>query len=80
MEPDPWDETLDASKAGNACIQKTSISMNLTHIGWTRHSEDCLNLNIYAPQVSSLNCTITFYSIIIEIFVVFNFCTTRPAE
>jgi len=44
---------VDASKLGSACPQGRGGVLLLTHPLWDDYSEDCLNMNIYAPNATS---------------------------
>ena len=51
-EPDPWEEPLEALTPGTACIQREVFRLLiLTHPHWDNYGEDCLNLNIFTPEV-----------------------------
>lgn len=60
VNPAPWSSPLDASSYGPACIQEFPVAASPTReqtIAWFNtppppagESEDCLNLNIYAPS------------------------------
>ena len=50
---DPWEEVFVADTLGNQCVQNPEALLWLTHPGWDKIDEDCLNLNIFAPQVRS---------------------------
>ncbi|GAB5348650.1 carboxylesterase/lipase family protein [Alteriqipengyuania sp. 357] len=45
-----WDDVYDASAFGPACIQPTVPAASLYNDPPARSSEDCLNLNIWAPD------------------------------
>lgn len=45
MKAEPWEGVLNATKPGSRCIQSSTESKEMVV------SEDCLNLNIYTPQV-----------------------------
>jgi hypothetical protein len=49
--PQPWQDVFNATQLSNACIQDAKHLTDM-HPGWNKFSEDCLNLNIFAPQVS----------------------------
>ena len=51
QEPDPWTTTFVADAFGHACPQARIGILWLTHPGWGDYNEDCLTLNIYAPNV-----------------------------
>ena len=59
QEPDAWSSPYEAFEPGNACIQAQSLIVNFTHDGWTRYSEDCLHMDIYAAQVSEPHNKVT---------------------
>ena len=65
--PTPWQEPLDASKYGPACIQQfnypeaardQNIAFFDTPPPAGGESEDCLNLNIYMPASPTLDKTV----------------------
>ena len=49
---DPWDDVFIADTLPDACPQNFG-TLALTHPFWTRFSEDCLYINVFAPNVSS---------------------------
>ncbi|XP_066152523.1 esterase FE4-like isoform X1 [Euwallacea fornicatus] len=42
---DPWNGVFDATNGGNMCIQEDFLTKKMSG------SEDCLNLNVYTPQL-----------------------------
>ncbi|MGZ5508787.1 MAG: carboxylesterase family protein, partial [Limisphaerales bacterium] len=67
--PTPWSTTLNATSFGNACIQSTggtafrvkaSGSATVASVN-TPQSEDCLNLNIWAPTTGETNLPVLVY-------------------
>ena len=48
---DPWDDVFVADTLPTACIQNTGGWLWITHPGWNRHGEDCLYMDVYAPEV-----------------------------
>ena len=54
-EPQNWDGVREALKFGSFCIQKGSLVGTVQRKDWDKiiGSEDCLNLNIWAPKINS---------------------------
>lgn len=52
QKAEAWSDVFEANSLGNVCIQNPVGVIVFTHPGWTKYSEDCLNLNIYAPEVT----------------------------
>jgi carboxylesterase type B len=50
QKPDPWSDVFVASRLRAACSQDVLGVLWVTHPGWVRISENCLNLNIYTPE------------------------------
>jgi len=48
--PESWHGVLETKFLPDACIQDPAGLLWMTHPGWHNYSEDCLNLNIYAPD------------------------------
>ena len=52
VDPPTYDGVFVADRLGNACIQDRGTNwLWLTHPGWNRYFEDCLNLDVYTPEV-----------------------------
>jgi carboxylesterase type B len=51
VEPRPWDGVFDAKTLPNLCIQDPLQDIEMTHPGWNKFDEDCLKLNVFAPEV-----------------------------
>jgi carboxylesterase type B len=52
-----WQNVFNAKQLSNACMQDGKSSMLKYHFpAWKKFSEDCLNLNIFAPQVKNQSC------------------------
>ncbi len=49
---DAWTEPFIADRFGAACTQAPINVIGLTNPDWSLYSEDCLNINVYAPNVS----------------------------
>ncbi|ELU08148.1 hypothetical protein CAPTEDRAFT_75979, partial [Capitella teleta] len=47
---EPWDDVFVADTLGNQCPQNPSGLLWMTHPGWDKYDEDCLNLNVFAPE------------------------------
>ena len=61
VDPEPYDGVFNASRLGNSCIQDSGVGwLWLTHPGWNRYSEDCLNLDVYTPAVHRFGSQVTF--------------------
>lgn len=50
-DPSPWTETLVADTLPSACIQDEVGIVWLTNPRWRDYSEDCLYVNVFAPNV-----------------------------
>jgi len=48
-----WTETLEANDLPAACPQSPQGVIWFTHFGWDKYDEDCLTVNIYAPNDTS---------------------------
>ena len=48
----PWDDVLTADRLPDACPQAWGGILALTHPHWFRFNEDCLYVNVFAPNVS----------------------------
>jgi len=48
--PDNWEGVLQATNLPDSCIQDPVGLLWMTHPGWNNYSENCLNLNVYAPE------------------------------
>ena len=46
-----WDGVFVADTLSNVCMQFPLGVLTLTHPTWNKYDEDCLNLNIYVPEV-----------------------------
>lgn len=57
--PARWTEPFVADSLGNACIQDEAGLVWVTHPLFVRYSENCLNINVYAPNVSQKVSTVT---------------------
>ena len=52
VDPPAYDGPFIADRLGNSCVQSRGTSwIWLTHPGWNRYDEDCLNLDVYTPEV-----------------------------
>ncbi|XP_014663287.1 PREDICTED: cholinesterase-like [Priapulus caudatus] len=49
---EPWNGVFDASQFGAACLQLDSNTLEIPSYG--TYSEDCLTLNVYSPDVSTM--------------------------
>ena len=49
QKPDLW-LIFNGNSLGLPCVQNPAGILWMTHPGWLRVSEDCLNLNIYTPE------------------------------
>lgn len=58
----PWQDTLNATDYGAACIQMSGNSSLL------RQSEDCLFLNVFVPNAQVCKCKTSKIPVIIYIF------------
>jgi len=52
QNPLPHDGVFEAKTLPSACIQNIAGLIWMTHPGWNNYDEDCLNLNVYAPEVT----------------------------
>jgi carboxylesterase type B len=50
--PSPWDGIFEAKTLPNQCVQDPLGVLMMTHPGWNQYDEDCLNLNVFAPEAS----------------------------
>jgi len=48
----PWSDVFVADTLGDVCMQSPLEVISWTHPRWTQFSEDCLNINIYVPEVT----------------------------
>jgi carboxylesterase type B len=48
--PVSWTGVRETKELPDACIQDPAGLIWMTHPGWHNYSEDCLNLNVYAPD------------------------------
>ena len=51
---DPFTEDFIADELPAACSQPRVGLIWLTHPLWNKYDEDCLTLNVYAPNVSEI--------------------------
>ena len=49
---DPWDDVFMATSLAPQCMQAIQGWLWLTHPGWNNYDEDCLNLNVFTPEVA----------------------------
>jgi carboxylesterase type B len=49
--PEPWTKPFIADELGAACTQVEIGVVWLTNPLWVRYNENCLNLNVFAPNV-----------------------------
>jgi para-nitrobenzyl esterase len=55
-----WNDTLDATKFGPACVQNNNRSESIYYSELTSMSEDCLSLNVWAPA-NARNAPVFFW-------------------
>ena len=48
VQPDPWDEAINANESGPSCVQSPIKTNSI--ISTPPYSEDCLQLNIFVPH------------------------------
>lgn len=46
----PWDGVLETKALPQSCVQDPAGLLWMTHPGWNNYGEDCLNLNVFAPE------------------------------
>ena len=51
VDAEPYDGVFVADTLGTACIQRERNALWITHPGWRRFDEDCLNMDVYTPEV-----------------------------